>query len=155
MKGMPGRWEAGGAGLLGSALLLVSAVAGAGCAPQAGGEAPASDLPEATPLEASGFSRLTSHEELVEFLEAVAEASPRATLRELGISVEGRRIPYLEVGLGAFGQDRAGKTLVLAFAQQHGNEPSGKEAALQLALELARGDHDALLEGWTSFWSPR
>ncbi len=129
------------------AVLLGAALVGAGCAPPPQEEVADPALPEATPLEASGFSRLTSHGELLAFLEALAEASPRVTLRELGPSVEGRRIPYLEVGLGTFGQDREGKTLVLAFAQQHGNEPSGKEAALQFALELARGDHDALLEG--------
>ncbi|TVR56375.1 MAG: hypothetical protein EA421_03555 [Gemmatimonadales bacterium] len=116
----------------------------AGCGPEGGPESP---LPETTPLEASGYDRLTTHEELVSFLESLAAGSPRVTLRELGSSVEGRSIPYLEVGLGEFGARREEKVMVMAFAQQHGNEPSGKEGALQLALELARGDHDDLLEG--------
>jgi hypothetical protein len=79
------------------------------------------------------------------FVEALGHGSPRIRARTLGASVDGREIPYLEVSLGEFGADRDGKVLALLYAQQHGNEPSGKEAALAFALELARGDHDELL----------
>lgn len=121
------------AGLL-AVLLLV-----AGC-----GLEPPEELPQRTPLEANQYERLTTHRELVDFLRFL-EVSERVTVRELGTSVEGREIPYLHVSSGAFGEDRE-KVTALFFAQQHGNEPAGKEGALALALELARGDHDDLLE---------
>ncbi len=101
-------------------------------------------LPTQTPLAGADYSELTLYEPLMEFVEALA-VSPRVTLDTLGTSVEGRSIPYLKVGLGEFGAQREDRVLVLAFAQQHGNEPAGKEGALKLALELARGDHDELL----------
>jgi hypothetical protein len=113
-------------------------------------------LPAVPPLEAAGFDSLTSHESLVVFLQALDRGSPRVTLREMGTSVAGRSLPYLEVSLGEFGQGRrtdgqgsiskGDRLMLLIYAQQHGNEPSGKEGALALALELARGDHDDLLE---------
>jgi hypothetical protein len=109
------------------------------------GSAPAA-LPERTPLEEAGYDTLTSHEAMMSFLEALDRASPRVTLRELGTSVGERSIPYLEVSTGSFGDARDERLMLLVYAQQHGNEPSGKEAALALALALARGDHDALLE---------
>lgn len=139
----PGLHGASAPALVLSLTLLIVPALVPGCAPEAG---PAGDLPMATPLEDAKHARLTSHQELLSFLQALADASPRVTLRTLGSSVEGRTIPYLEVGLGEFGTRREEKVMVLAFAQQHGNEPSGKEGALQLALELARGDHDAVLE---------
>lgn len=113
-------------------------------------------LPATSPLEAAGFDTLTSHETLLAFLEAMDRESPRVTLQELGTSVGGRTLPYLEISLGEFGRDRRAvgqgsgpggeRLMVLVYAQQHGNEPSGKEGALALALELARGDHDDILE---------
>ncbi len=124
-------------------LLLLASLALMAC------EAPeeASPLPEETPLTASNHSQLTSHADIEDFLERLARASHRMELRSLGTSTEGRRIPYLKVSTGEFGADRDERTMVLIYAQQHGNEPSGKEGALELALELARGDHDDLLEG--------
>jgi hypothetical protein len=104
-------------------------------------------IPAQTPLAEAGFDSLTSHEALLAFLDRLDRSSPRVTLRELGTSPGERTIPYLEVSLGTFGADRERRTLVLVYAQQHGNEPSGKEGVLELALELARGDHDDLLEG--------
>ncbi len=104
-------------------------------------------LPDHTPLAEADHTRLTSHTELVDFVDRLAEASPRVQRHTMGTSVEGREIPYLTISTGDFGMDRENRTLVLIYAQQHGNEPSGKEGALELALELARGDHDDLLEG--------
>jgi hypothetical protein len=98
-----------------------------------------------TPLERADHARLTPHAELVAFVDSVAAADPRITARTLGHSLEGRRIPYLEVSEGAFGSNRGEKPIVLVFAQQHGNEPSGKEAALSLLRDIGTGRHDDLL----------
>jgi hypothetical protein len=112
---------------------------------EAPGDAP--PLPEETPLAAANHTHLTSHADIEDFLERLAHASHRIELRSLGTSTEGREIPYLKVSTGDFGADREHRTMLLIYAQQHGNEPSGKEGTLELALELARGDHDDLLEG--------
>ncbi len=98
-----------------------------------------------TPLEAKAFGELTGHTELVDFVTRLSERSSRMSLHSLGESVEGRDIPYLKVSAGEFGADREAKLLVLIFAQQHGNEPSGKEAALVLARDFASVRHDDLL----------
>lgn len=105
----------------------------------------AADLPQATPLAERGYERTTTHDEMVAFLEATAGASPRVRLHSMGTSVEGRALPYLTVSLGEFGAERNDRTMILIYAQQHGNEPGGKEGVLELGLELARGDHDEIL----------
>jgi hypothetical protein len=125
--------------------LLLTALLFWGCQ---GPDDPAASLPGQTPLAAAGHAELTSHEELVAFLEALDRGSPRVTLAELGHSVSGRTIPYLKVALPGhdFGAEREERLVVLLYAQKHGNEPSGKEGALELALALARGELDDLLE---------
>ncbi len=128
----------------GAPLLLVSLLLFGGChAP----DAPQASLPERTPLAAAGHATLTSHEALLDFVGALERGSPRVTLTELGTSVSGRVLPALQVALPDhdFGGDREARLVVLLYAQKHGNEPSGKEGLLALALELARGDHDDLL----------
>jgi hypothetical protein len=115
------------------AVLLVAAIA------------PAALPAQQTPLERADHARLTSHAELVAFVDSVASGDPRITVRTLGHSLEGRRIPYLEISEGELGSARGEKPIVLVFAQQHGNEPSGMEAALSLLRDVATGRHDDLL----------
>jgi hypothetical protein len=98
-----------------------------------------------TPLEREQWSRLTTHAEVLEFAEELGRTSSRITTATLGTSVEGRRIPYFRISLGEFGADRARRPIVLIFAQQHGNEPSGKEGALLLARDVAAGGLDDVL----------
>ncbi|TVP76104.1 MAG: DUF2817 domain-containing protein [Gemmatimonadales bacterium] len=121
-------------------LALVLPALLAGCA-----ESPS--LPEQTPLEDVGHAELTMADDVLSFSEALALGSPRVELDTLGVSVEGRPVVAMRISLDAFGAHREERVLVFAFAQQHGNEPSGKEGALAFALEAARGDHDTLLEG--------
>lgn len=101
----------------------------------------------ATPLEKSGFTRLTSHTELVAYLNKIDSLSTKVTIRSIGKSVEGRDIPLVMITEDeAFGSQRSIKPIVLIFCQQHGNEPSGKEAALILIGELAAGSFQDLLQ---------
>jgi hypothetical protein len=97
------------------------------------------------PLESAEWGRLTSHAELLDFVEELGRASERIETATLGTSVEGRRIPYLRISLAEFGADRTSRPVVLIFAQQHGNEPSGKEGALLLARDIAAGRLDDVL----------
>ncbi len=99
-----------------------------------------------TPLEDKNFTELTSYESVVEFVHELDRRSEFITADTLGTSVEGRMIPYMKISSGEFGEDRLDKLIVLLFAQQHGNEPSGKEAVLALARDIAEGKHDDLLE---------
>jgi hypothetical protein len=99
-----------------------------------------------TPLEASRYKELTSYDELVGFVEKLARKSEYITTDSMGTSMEGRTIPYLKISSGEFGADRATKPVVLIFAQQHGDEPSGKEAVLALARDFATDKLDDLLE---------
>ena len=90
-----------------------------------------------TPLEKSNFSKLTSHSELVEFIKEVDAQSDLITSEVLTKTVEGRDAYVLYFSKGKFGLDK-NKVRVLIFAQQHGNEQSGKEGALLLIKELMK-----------------
>jgi hypothetical protein len=98
-----------------------------------------------TPSQTRNFSDLTSYEELVSFVKRLDAASDRVTAEEIGTSVEGRSIFGLKFSAGVFGEDTR-KPRVLIFAQQHGNEQSGKEAALLLATSLLTPAYAHLLD---------
>ncbi len=100
-----------------------------------------------TPLENSGFTRLTSHTELMSYFNKIDSLSTKVTSKTIGKSVEGRDIPVIMITEDeTFGSQRSNKPIVLIFAQQHGNEPSGKEAALIVIRELAAGSLQDLLQ---------
>ncbi len=99
-----------------------------------------------TPLEKTRYEKLTGYDEMHAFLNKLAQQSANIELDTLGVSDEGRPIPYLRIGTGEFGTDRINKLTVLIFAQQHGDEPSGKEAALALARDFAAGKLNDILE---------
>ncbi|KAB2909772.1 MAG: hypothetical protein F9K26_00210 [Ignavibacteriaceae bacterium] len=98
-----------------------------------------------TPLEYSGFTSLTTHKEMMNFLSYISTLKGvNISKNIIAVSPGGRDIPVLEFSLGEFGKD-PDKLKVLLFAQQHGSEHSGKEAALLLIGELANGAlNDAL-----------
>jgi hypothetical protein len=94
-----------------------------------------------TPLERAEFKKTTSHEQMVQYLQELKSASSRFALEDIGKTVQGRSIPMIHV----LPTGSEGRTKVLLFCQQHGNEPSGKEAALLLLNEIARGEVEAIL----------
>ncbi len=89
----------------------------------------------------------TRHAQLLECVQDIATSSELAHLEIIGQSVEGRDIPaiFLTTDL-TFGSNRDTKPIVLIHCQQHGDEPSGKEAALLLARELTGPRMDLLEE---------
>lgn len=98
-----------------------------------------------TPLEKSNFTKLTSHEELKQFITEVDQKSDLIKSEILTKSVEGRELFVLYFSKGKFGVDK-NKIKVLIFAQQHGNEQSGKEASLLLINELLKPENQYLFD---------
>jgi hypothetical protein len=98
------------------------------------------------PLEKNKFETLTSYSEMRTFLTDLVEKNPIIKQKVIGKSVDDREIPALFFSLDEkFGSKRNMKPVVLIFCQQHGGEPSGKEAALMLARDLT-GRRKQLLE---------
>ncbi len=100
-----------------------------------------------SPIEQCGFVRLTSHSEMMAYLTKIDGLSDKVTVEIIGESVEGRQIPVVMITEDkVFGSHRSTKPIVLILAAQHGNEPSGKEAALILIRELAIGSLQDVLK---------
>ncbi len=98
-----------------------------------------------TPLEISSFTKLSSYEDIITFINDAAKINEHIKIDFIGESSEGRKIPALKISNSEFGKDKS-KIKVLIFAQQHGNEPSGKEGALLLIKDFAEGKLNKLLK---------
>jgi hypothetical protein len=120
---------------------------------------PDPDVLYTTPGFAPGRSAFTSNEELLAFLNALADSAAqrlggtRVIPIDLGTSQNG--VP-LEALLFTRGVAQAtvtpeavlqnGRSTVLLVGQQHGNEPAGSEALLVVAQQLAGGVLEPLLD---------
>jgi len=91
------------------------------------------------PIEKSQFARVSSHQDLLNYLDVLRNHSPLITTEVVGSTTHGRPIPLVKVSSSTFGSDRA-KLRVFLFSSQHGNEPSGKEALLILLKSIALGE---------------
>ncbi|MCX6133096.1 MAG: M14 family zinc carboxypeptidase [Ignavibacteriales bacterium] len=92
------------------------------------------------PIERAGFSRATSFDTLQVFLKEIG-ATRHIQVQPLATTLKGRTLPSVSISSSAaFGDDNA-KIRVLLFAQQHGDEPAGKEALTLLLAKFARGEH--------------
>ncbi len=98
-----------------------------------------------TPLESNNFERVTSYDQLVNFVEQLERQSGLIKTESFGQSVEGRILFVMKFSNTEFGKDKS-KIKVLLFAQQHGNEQSGKEGALMLAQKLSAPEYHYLFE---------
>jgi len=98
-----------------------------------------------TPSEKNGFKKITTYDELKAFILQLDSQSPLLNAEVIGQSSEGRDIYALKFSSGLFGNDNS-KIKVLIFAQQHGNEQSGKEGALLLARELIKPENKYLFD---------
>lgn len=97
------------------------------------------------PSQAKNFSQPTTYQELTHFVRNLDSVTDILRTEVIGQSVEGRNLYALLFSSGEFGNDKS-KTRVLIFAQQHGNEQSGKEGALLLALKLANAENKYLFD---------
>ncbi|MBU1099634.1 MAG: hypothetical protein KKA84_04440 [Bacteroidetes bacterium] len=98
-----------------------------------------------TPLEKSNFTELSNNKDMCSFLDEVSANKGELKTAIIGRTTEGRDIPAVFVSTDEYGTDTS-KVKVLLFAQQHGNEQSGKEGALFLIKEIAEGKLDYLLD---------
>jgi len=95
--------------------------------------------PAVTGFEERSGLGFTTHSEELAFLAAVDAESDRVRITEVGTSVRGRPIHLVRLGYPQPAPDdqiAAGPSLLVVGAQ-HGNEPAGREAALQFLRDLA------------------
>ncbi len=86
------------------------------------------------PLEKQTPPLGTSHEQMMDYLEKITRNSDVFQMEVSGKSHQNREIPVVYFPRRT--QWEKNNTTVMVFAQQHGNEPSGKEALLMLLHEL-------------------
>lgn len=116
--------------------------------------APALSQSIETPAEASNYSRYTNDQDITAFLNTIARASKQARVQIVGRTAEARdylraNLPLViltEEGVDAPKALNRRKPTILVIGSQHGNEQSGKEAALTLVRDLAVGDLRPLLK---------
>jgi hypothetical protein len=95
-----------------------------------------------TPLKRNQYTKVSSHDELLSYMQVLASLSKRLVVDTIGRSVQGRPIPLVHVKPIR----EKDNIRVLLFCQQHGNEPSGKEAALELLNQIASDDKNVLYQ---------
>jgi hypothetical protein len=98
-----------------------------------------------TPSQKSGFSKPSTYEELTTFVLQLDMKSELLRVDTIGTSIQGRNIYALKFSSVEFGKDPS-KIKVLIFAQQHGNEQSGKEGALLLAGDLLKPENQYIFK---------
>jgi hypothetical protein len=112
-----------------------------------------------TPAFARGRSGYTSHDEMMDYLEALAARADNMQLRIAGYSQEGRALPVLLFTSSRRflpgDLQRLERPVVTLVGQLHGNEPAGGEAMLVLARSLAEGELKPLLDRITVVIMPR
>ena len=117
-----------------------------------------------TPLEEAEGDFITPHTEMLAFLGDLQQRTGAFAMETIGTSVEGRDLVLLRFNGRDGGTDggpdggtdaAADKLKVLIFTQQHGNEPSGTEAAIALARDLATGSFTGILENVDFYLIPR
>jgi dipeptidyl aminopeptidase/acylaminoacyl peptidase len=111
-------------------------------------------LPAQQPLptvaEQSGYTQTGRYADVVAFCDELARRSPAVTASTFGTSHEGRPLPLLTIAdppvKDAAEAGKAGKLVVLVFANIHAGEVDGKEAVLALARDLTAGKDHPLLK---------
>lgn len=99
-----------------------------------------------TPLETAEGDVLTSHDDMMSFLTRLQNGTGAFAMDTVGTSVEGRSIVLLDFTRTGRAEPAGQPRLkMLMFAQQHGNEPSGMEAAITLARDVATGAYSEFL----------
>jgi hypothetical protein len=102
-------------------------------------------IAQKTPLELNNYLVPTSYDQLTEYIYQLDNTSNLLKVEVLGKSVEERNLYLMKFSNSEFGKDNT-KLKVLIFAQQHGNEQSGKEGSILLARELLKPENKYLFD---------
>jgi len=125
-------------------------------AAQSGRPGPLADLK--TRAERSNFTETSRYDDVVAFLDAVDRVSTLVSVTSFGYSFEGRSLPLAVVGRLADASPAAvrasGRLRVYIQANIHAGEVEGKEAALALVRDIARGAHATWLDSMVLLVSP-
>ncbi|QMW65955.1 succinylglutamate desuccinylase/aspartoacylase family protein [Mumia sp. ZJ1417] len=102
----------------------------------AAGKAPATLQ---TPFERSGGAQWTTHPESLAFYRQLDQSSKRVSVSDIGRTTQGRPLQLVSIGAPApKNRAKAATGSVAMFVcSVHGNEPSGREACMKLARDLA------------------
>jgi hypothetical protein len=95
------------------------------------------------PLVKSQYKSLTTHRQLLNFLQKADSISSYVHYDVIGKLGEGHVLPLVKITSNSNISD---KLDVMVIAQQHGDEPSGKEAVLELIARFANGENLNLLD---------
>jgi dipeptidyl-peptidase-4 len=110
----------------------------------------ASAQPPQTVAESTDYKATSRYADVVAFCKAVADRGPTARLEYFGTSHEGRKLPLLVIAdppvASAEEAKKAGRLVVMAFANIHAGEVDGKEALLALARDLTEKKGHPLLK---------
>lgn len=104
-----------------------------------------------TPLEKSGFTSLSTNQEIINFLNAIKKGSRSTSYTIIDTTLEGRYIPLVKISDNTNNK----KPAILLLGQQHGNEPSGKEGLLLLIKEFALTQHTEYLKQFDLYIIPQ
>ncbi len=118
----------------------------AGCSPKK-----SADKTIIPPLKENQFKTLTKSHEIEAFIKKIDSISPLIKSKCIGKSVKGKSIYTVEIA----NDKKNNKTKVLFFAQQHGNEPGGKEGMLLMLAKFANHELDYLLDSLDIYIIPQ
>jgi hypothetical protein len=108
--------------------------------------------------ERSQYRETSRYQDVISFMEAVAQAAPRIVhLTSFGYTNEGRALPLAVVGApGATPEavKKTGKLRVYIQGNIHGGEVEGKESAQMLLRDLAQGKHAEWLQSMVLLIGP-
>ncbi|MCX8160872.1 MAG: DUF2817 domain-containing protein [Candidatus Saccharicenans sp.] len=101
-----------------------------------------------TPAEETRYTRYSQHEEVTRFLSVLSARNPVLKVRIAGKTRDVENYPGRDLFLCVLTEEgvleatalNRDKPTLLFIASQHGNEQSGKEAALRLIRDLAAGE---------------
>jgi hypothetical protein len=103
-----------------------------------------------TAPERTGYQQTTRYDEVVEWMQRTAAASPVIQLDTFGYTLEGRVMPVAIVGRLTDTSPEAvrasGRTVVYLQGNIHAGEVEGKESLLMLLRDFAQGRHQQLLD---------
>jgi hypothetical protein len=111
-----------------------------------------------TRAEATDFRETTRYDEVMAFVDVVANTSDHIHVTTFGYSVEGRALPLVVFGrvrdASTSSVARPGRTRVFLQANIHAGEVEGKEAVLMLLRDMGMGRYDHLLDSLVVLIAP-